>query len=82
MLQDLDMINNDEETMYDELQNHEIVTQDMITELTFKILQPRLEFTKLEEEELKEDKMELEDQCKELKTKIKTNTDRFDKKIK
>jgi hypothetical protein len=54
----------------------------MITELTFNILQPRLEFTKLEEEELKEDKMELEEQCKELKTKIKTNTDRFDKKIK
>ena len=31
----------------------------MIIELTFKILQPRLEFLKLEEEELREDKMEL-----------------------
>ena len=38
MLQDLDMINSDEEAMFDELQKHEIVTQDMITELTFKIL--------------------------------------------
>ena len=54
----------------------------MIIELTYKILQPRIEFIKLEEEELKEDKLELEEQCKELKLKIKTNTDRFDKKLK
>ena len=76
------MINNDEESMYDDIRQQEIQTQDMIIELTFKILQPRLEFIKLEEEELKDDKMELEEQNKELKTKIKTNTDRFDKKLK
>ena len=75
------MINNDEEAMYDDIRQQEIQTQDMIIELTFKILQPRLEFIKLEEEELKDDKMELEEQNKELKTKIKTNTDRFDKKL-
>ena len=76
------MINNDEESMYDDIRQQEIQTQDMIIELTFKILQPRLEFIKLEEEELKDDKMELEEQNKELKTKIKTNTDRFEKKLK
>ena len=76
------MINNDEEAMYDDIRQQEIQTQDMIIELTFKILQPRLEFIKLEEEELKDDKMELEEQNKELKTKIKTNTDRSDKKLK
>ena len=56
LLQDLDMINNDEEAMYDEIRKAEVQTQDMVIELTFKILQPRLEFTKLEEEELREDK--------------------------
>ena len=76
------MINNDEESMYDDIRQQEIQTQDMIIELTFKILQPRLEFIKLEEEELKDDKMELEEQNKELKTKIKTNTDRFERKLK
>jgi len=38
MLQDLDMLNNDEETMFDEIRKQEIQTQDMIIELTFKIL--------------------------------------------
>jgi len=32
------MINNEEEAMYDEIKKEEIQTQDMIIELTFKIL--------------------------------------------
>ena len=76
------MINNDEEAMYDEIRKQDIQTQDMIIELTFKILQPRLEFLKLEEEELKEDKMELGEQCKELKQKMKLNFTDFEEKLK
>ena len=38
MLQDLDMINNEEEAMYDDIRKQDIQTQDMIIELTYKIL--------------------------------------------
>ena len=80
MLQDLEMINNDEEEMYTDLKKEELITQDMIIELTFKIIQPRLEFIKLEEEELKEDKMELQDHVRDLKDKIKSNLEEYAKK--
>ena len=38
MLQDLDMINNEEEAMYDDIRKQDIQTQDMVIELTYKIL--------------------------------------------
>lgn len=57
--------------MFDNLRGDPKVTQDMIIELTYKILQPRIEYIRLDQEELKEDKMELQDHVNDLKTKIK-----------
>lgn len=49
----------------------------MVIDMVYKILQPHLEYIKMEIEELKEDKMELQDQNNDLKAKIKENMDLF-----
>lgn len=52
----------------------------MVIELTYKIMQPRLEYMRMEQDELKEDKMDLQEQNNDLKAKIKENLEGFQSK--
>ena len=58
LLQDLEMLSPDEEEMFEKIKEEKLPTQDMVVDLTYKVLQPRLEYIRMEQEELKEDKME------------------------
>ena len=73
----MEMLSLDEEEMFEKIREEAQPTQDMVIDLTYKVLQPRLEYIRMEQEELKEDKTELQDQNNDLKAKIRENLEKY-----